>query len=605
MSDIKNAVRVYSDIEKLYRLLALYQGKREPLEKHLAIIRSRLDQNLRIESSGIQFDFLMTGVFSGGEEVFRSDQLETTLAYSLFCEGVKALVLSSDLTEKEILEWCILIRSHIESSQNHREEDLASVLWKTPLPNVRVYLYNALLSTSLDGVLTDEENKNEWNEGYNFGDVKDEFGELATDATKAALRDNNENKPSWYKRDEEWEIPSGNLILREVGMAEDLDMDKIKRLKEELADASVSDRARRLIRFDENELSNLRQEMETYDQNHVEFNLVAKDFLVLLQSQQAEASDSLLALKSLTTLVDSVVSRFHAGLIVFIMKRLAELKTKEHAKDWHQQIETRIAEALTNTKNQKIVAEAFSMPARRTIAGQLLSFIKRDQRAVIFDFLQAAGESDENAHGLQYFLEILVKKDPDIEQIFFQWGEGRLLELIPALKFLPWDKKDHFYARCLSHRSVRVAEAVASQVGELNLSARDAWPLFARLSLVGKKTWIESLMKSSKPDVWRPFVREAIRSGKWIEDSYEYMLAWAKLGFQMLGPESLTLFEPIVSSRRLILWPKFPQERLAVLNAALQLVGPVWNEPIRNWASRESGVIFQDSGLKERLRRRG
>jgi len=577
------ASRIYRDIEKIYRLIGLYQGNRQQMEQHVKIIDKNVELSLRsadIKIQHLRFDFMMTGVFNDGDEVFKAEQPEQTLAYMLFCESIESLLLSRDVTAFELLDWCLLIRERV--SRTDQPSDLATLLWKNPFPHIRCYLYNLLLETGVD------DKTKAW--------ASKELVDLGK--TEFLEREQISDETGWHARDREWVLPSGDLVMeRNLNFEENLS--DLEKLRDELADASISDRARHIIRFRKDELEGLSTELESYDFNHIEFNLLAEYFELLepLSKLEIESKSTQLILESLSRFVSSIVERFHGGLLVFLLHKLEAISEKPKWKSFRDKIYKSLTDALAFPKNVKNIAVAFSEESRVNIAKQLVPYIRRDHWGTLFDLLL----QEKNSESLKAFLSVLTQNDETADGNLWALGESRLSYAIPLIRSFEWAGRERFFMRCLFHRSSTLMRATLPFMMELPVKAQEGLALFDRLSENEKKLLAESMLMSAFSKERAPFVLEIVRSGRWADGSADLMSIWIRVAFKFLGSSSFEAFDAYVSHRRFMFWARFPKEREAILTLALQQREPQMQEIIRKWAERERSLLFQKSTLKQKL----
>ncbi|MBN8555020.1 MAG: hypothetical protein J0L93_06205 [Deltaproteobacteria bacterium] len=581
---------VYRDIEKIYRLYALYSGRVQAMEPHVKLIDQSLAQHLRGKDADLdwmQFEFLMTAVQSQGENVFISKQPETTLSYALFCEGIRALLISKNISAREVLDWCTRIRKYFIEIEKPEGSllDLASVLWKNPHPHLRVYLFNSLLELK------------EVDPAAEGLELKNETGGLLDKDDDDLNNTGNNSKDEWHSRDMDWELPSGDLVFSQMDAEEDLLKDKLTHLKQQLSDASINDRAERIMRFQEAEIEALKNEIETYDQNHVEFNLLVQFFTTLSESSDATSLGNALILENLKKMASSIISRFHGGLILFFLKRLQDYQTAKGSDQVTESLKKSLMEALAKPDHLRLLAEALTDASRYKIAKQLVVYLSRESQSHLLDFLI----DQQNKAGIQHFLMMLIETDPTLDQDIFQWGDQRLIQVLPVLQTIPWSARSRFLIRCLRHRSLELNRAALPIIADLPIKSSEAMALYEKLSAHDRKILVDSFSNRPVLAEWAPFIQQVIRSGYWSLDNSDIALAWARAAFRYLGRRGFELLDPFVSSRKFILWPKFSVEREAALIAALQIKEPQLRAQVNQWAAREKGLFFQDSELKQKL----
>jgi len=330
MSSQKHAEALYRDFEKLYRLAGLYQNNTRQMEKQLQFVDNNLVQHL-LQPFGaggkVQFDILMASVYHSGEEVFRSKTPEFTISYSLFYEGIKSLTFTGGLKAGELWDWILSVKDCL--AQMQEDQDLASMLWRKSYPHIKVSLYSALVSGA-SGAKGDESDGGELTGAlaFNISEDSEEFeAEFLKEVLSEEFSASNPDTPSGLEMIE-WDLPDGDLVSKKLFSLGVMDDKASERLKKELADAAISDRAKGLVRFEREEVANLKQEIESYDQDQIQFNLV-NFYLSLIEKEEglsSKTSEDLL--QAVESIVQAIVQRFHSGLVLFVLQRLG--KWKDH-----------------------------------------------------------------------------------------------------------------------------------------------------------------------------------------------------------------------------------------------------------------------------------
>lgn len=597
MNAEKHAEAIFRDFEKLYRLSGIYGDNPQQIRQQMGFIDNNLENHLVGEfgrGGSVRFDILMSSVFFKGEEVFRSKTPEFTLSYALFYEGIKSIIFKGGLTAQELFEWIQAVKSVLKESDDEEgsDQDLASVLWRQSSPNIKVSLYNLFA----DYVDVDSETQLR---SLNIED-SDEFEEaFLKEVLEGEFKDTDE-KPGLEKgwqTDPQWELPSGDHIIDRLRSVGDYNEKIADRLKRELSDAAVSDRAKKIVRFSPVEIDALRREIETYDENQVQFNVMVH-YLSLLESEQKhrESTVSFIS-ESVRNIVRGVIKRFHAGLLLFTLKRFRKWKKSEALMSRLESIEPEIKKSLGDESNLEILAEAFGNPARIKIAKELIPFL--EPRFYQFTFNHAVSRKDVTAQ--KNILQSFIDVGAPLDQLAINWGEKELLAALPVLAEFDWEGRNQFLIRCLRSRSPKVSEATTEYLPRMEVNPGEAAQIYGRMRPIGRKKFLTALARSATRTSWKDFITQAIRKGVWQKADDESMALWINLGFKYMGQAVASVFEPFIFSRKFVLWPKFKNEREAILNVALQSKEPAAQSLIRSWAQSEKGVIFQNSELKSRL----
>lgn len=597
---------VFRDFEKLYKLVALYKGNKEQLAPHIRNIDASLQETLDdpdFPEGLIQFDFLMQAVFSEGFEVFRASNPELTMSYALFCEGVRSVVAVKGLKGQEILDWCLFLREALKPREGD-PVDLASLLWRNRFQHLKIHVFNALLSVEEIG----------WSSGV--ADLTDEFNPFATD-DELAIDKRIENEQlarskkfsleggaggvettTGTRKDDWWALPTAQKFLH---LSSKLEAYEIERLRSQLADASYSDKAKNLVRFRPDEVQALGKELESYDANHIDFNLL-NHYLNLFETGGDLSSEArALALKRLETLSKEILNRFHAGLILFLMGRLNELKNRPELKAFIAEISKWIQAALDKPENRQMLLDSLETEEGRKIAYELLPHIERKEWTSLLDTLI----SRRRKLALNFFLQFLMKQSEDIEKTFFGLPPERLKALLPLIRDVRWDGKSRFLQRCLTHKSPIVAEATFPFLVDVDLSPEQLLSIYRRLPDSLKARWSESILLERRFERWVPFCRALLKSNEWRQLG-ETAAVWAlRLIVQTLGEEALDQLENWISARSFWLFPSFPKERDICLSALMISRIPELKQRVDYIVDREAGLIFQSGRLKERLKGRG
>jgi len=606
MKSENRSVAVFRDFEKLFKLAAFYQGQKDVLMRHVDMAGRNLATQLEdpdFQEGILQFDLLMTAVFSEGKEIFRSDRPESTMAYALFCEGVKSVIAARGLSGQELLQWVMLLREHLTPGKKE-QGDLASVLWRNRFQHLRVSIYNALLEVEdigQESLSPGEENDilavearadSLLEESALAGDFsKRRFGPgslgLGSEAVLAGGR---------FSRDEFWSLPS--IDRRAMRTLQPLSENEVNKLKSQLSSASYSERARNMLRFSASEVAPLRAEMESYDSNQIEFNLMTQIFVLLEQGDSESKAHFEMCRRQLEEMAQSIIERFHPSLILYFLKRLSAVKKHSSLAELIAGVNEKIRKSLESIDNQILLLEALGSPDSKASALQLLKLIPNDKWMGILDILIAR----RNERLLVEVLALMREKDPNFSSSLLALGFERLAGLIGPISRLNWPEKGAFLGKCLASRDSRLVGEALPLINQIEMPADLALSVFQRVDAGMQRLWMDRLLVEGPLDHWRAFVRGLFVSQVWRKVSEEPAVLMLKIFYKYFQLSSISELKPFVEERRLLLWPAYPRERDLILSALLTSkdrgLEPIKSEILK----QESRVYFQSSSLRERLR---
>jgi hypothetical protein len=607
MKSSNRSVAVFRDFEKMFKLSGLYQGQKDALGHHVNLIGKSLSNTLDDPDFGegvVQFDFLMTAVYSDGHEIFRADRPELTMAYSLFCEGVKSILVSRGFSGTELYDWVQLLREHLRAGRND-QTDLASILWRNKFQHLRVSIYNALLE--VEDIGANPLSREEKADILELGESADELVEqsaLAGDFANSKRLGQGKLGPGEEKvgttikdpRDEFWSLPSvEKRLVKTIKPLSETDAD---RLRNYLADGAYSERARGILRFTAAELSPIRAEMESYDANQIEFNWMTRIF-GLLETSNAEGSDFLhFSRKQLEAVAQSIIQRFHPSLILYFLKRLNSVKSKVHLTQTVQEILDRIRKALENPDNQVLLLDALSSPEGKASAIQLLKLISADRWKVMMDLIIAR----RNEKVMIDVLDLLREREADLAEFLWNLGFERLAALIPAVAVLNWEGRGTFFSRCLLSRSPNLIQQSLPFLSIIQLPVDAALQAFQRANHSNQRLWLEKLIVDAAFPHWRDFVRALFAKQLWRNAPEDVAILMLKVFYRYLQAPCIKELRPFVETRRLIFWPAFPQERDLILSSLLTSRDRGLEPSRTELIKQESRLVFQSSSLRDRLR---
>lgn len=580
----KPARSVYRDFEKLYRLLTFYDGNLGQLAPHLKMIDQSLCQELeKAGGSGFTYELMMSRVICLGEEVYSSDTPEMTMVYRLYSEGVKSITLLPRLRAEELLNWLVVIRNALVAGQ----EDLGALLWRSSCPNIRVALYNALIQS--DGLAreflldsTDLQDVDSLLERENRMDA----GEGSHEGTKLE-QETSEHDPYW-------ELPKVGHAFHSNYLS-DLDEKKLNELYDELSDISITDRSKSIVKFHEEEIRTLHEELQNYDATHVEFNLILREFSILASGTFSQhAQDK--AKESLTALASSVIEKFHGGMILLYLQKLEKLSKKES--HLTQELSNKLQEILVERSNAEILTKAFEIESRKKIAIKLTHYMTPVQWTRLIDWMI----EHNMTNAAQNFLSGLARSGVDLEKAILGWGRDRLIFILPILGGIQWDKKNDFLKRCLGSRFAKISSFASRSIAGMDLRPAEAKKIYRGLPEEAKTIWAKTFFNEPTQSSWIKFMEMALEEGLWIDDDSKRMEAWVLVFVKYLGTKATSLLEPLVKSRAFFFLPKYPREREAILNASFQTRNLVMKKYFDHLVENEGKLLFQSSELKERLR---
>ena len=606
MKSENRSAAVFKGFEKMFRLSGLYQGNRDVLMQHVNLIDKTLSDALEdpeFQEGLLQFDFLMTAVYSDGNEVFRPDRPEVTMSYSLFCEGVKSVIVSRGFSGLELFEWISLLRDYLRPDR-FDHSDLASILWRNRFQHLRVRIYNALLEVDEIGenllapgeetdVLAIEENADRLIEDAalegdfkkkRFGQGRLEMGEkTAIHSVQGAM-------------DEFWSLPSADRrALKAIHLLSDAD---VNRLKATLSDASYSERAKNVLRFSPSEIAPIRSEMESYDANQVEFNLMTQLFDLLDSELSGSENFSATAQDQLARIADSLMGRFHPSLILYFLKRLNACKRRPQLTSLVRTVTENLRKSLDLPKNQMLLLEALASPAGKPSALQLIKLLPLESWKTVIDILILR----KNERLLVEVLDLLKSQDRKFEETLLSLGVDRLSSLVPSIMRLDWGEKKSFLVRCLSFRNPDLIRETLAFVASLEMPHEMAWQNFKRLGPADQRLWLDRLLAEGVLPQWRDFARLLFTKQSWRDAPDEVAVLMLRIFYKYFQSLSINELKPFVEERRFALWPAYPHERDLILSS-LMTSRDRGLEPARSqMIAQESRLFFQSRDLRGRLR---
>ncbi|PIR23574.1 MAG: hypothetical protein COV44_02300 [Deltaproteobacteria bacterium CG11_big_fil_rev_8_21_14_0_20_45_16] len=539
----------------------------------------------------------MSSVYFNGEQAFRAKTPEFTLSYALFYEGVKSINFLGGLTAEELFEWVEMIKKALREGDgldSDSESDLASVLWRKSSPNIKVSLYNRFSDHDVGS-------ETQALQSLDIAEDSDEFeAQFVKEVLEGEFGDQKDGLDKSWNADGTWDLPGADLIVEKLGALGLYDQKAADRLKQELSDAAVSDRAKKILRFIPQEIKALRREMESYDENQVDFNLLVHYLGFLEKTKELSEAQAGSLMSSVKTIIQSVIKRFHAGLLLFTFKRFRLWKKFPELNKRFSDIEQELRLSLSTEKNLEVLAEAFANSSRQEIAKELVLFCDPKYFQYTFNILIQRGSSV----GQRRFLDTLIKNGVDLEKLLPSWGEKEILAALSELQELRWPKFPVFLAQCLQARSPRVIEKACEHLERVALPGEVSLKIFTGLRPNLKRKWLIELQKLSNFDAWKDFVRMAFDVGAWRDSPEDEMALWFIIGLKILGAKLVETLDFYVKARKFWFWPKYPKEREVILSVAVSSTDRALQSEFRRWIGSEKKLIFQSAKLRSKLKAR-
>ena len=571
----KKMDKVYNDLEKFHRVIGYYEGQEiKPLEIHERHINLSLEQNLRQSEEyirRIQYDLKLSEVSCDNRIVFRPDKLEASLVYSLFSEGIQSLVCLRDLTASEVRDWCLLIRGTLLDFDRGGLDDLASVLWKAPFRNLRSRVYNSLL-------------------------------DLAAEESPRRLKEAKKKLDnSWHMRDQEWVVPEASNVVRSESAHKAVDTESITKNYQKLSSPEIREEEEGALKLDTMELSILSEEMASYDENQVQFNLLNMliSSLLELPAETSQLREGIVArLQSLTA---AIVMRFQPGLMLHLIDQLEKMSANHLAAVGSGILET-ISNTLKQPASEKRLIASLKDAERSVVSRRLLPYIDPVQFKAVIEHFLLQDEKD----ALVEFLDMMLKRDLPHDKLMFEWGEDILVGVLPLLRRLDWPTKYNLLERAIRSPYPKLARQASFFLANMKLDSQIALQVYDRLPDEIREIWIRALAESQPQPHWKVFILKMFQTHRWTLANESmmrsrFMLGWAELALKYIGMGALSLFEPYVRGRKMIWWPKHSSEREAIIKACLQFKPAEGDKKHLEWLLPETSVFFQKREIKDRL----
>lgn len=574
---------VYYDFEKVYRVLGYYDGQEmmplENLERHVDV---NLERSLRSSQEyirRIQFQLEMLEVLAEGRAVFRTDKPELSLVYTLFSEGIQALIALRELDASDLKDWCLLVKSTLKNFDEGATQDLASLLWRSPSRNIRTRIYNSLSD-------------------YASGSEKPKEPGAEGPAAEAEVTE----VKSFHRRDLEWDVPEASKVDRLPEAQEKLSKGGVERVRSRIESLEIQSEVPDELRLSPLELNTLADELSFFDQNHVDFNLLNWQ-MQYLSGGGSDSQGFQSACEQMALLSSKIVSRFHPGLLYFLLQQVQGL-SGNHLSPLRSRIETEIKKTLRMPANEKRLLGSLKDPERARVAKRLFPYLDSSQFASVIDFYLAFDDKD----GLVEFLKVVIQQNEEVESLFFSWGNERLYQILPLFRRLDWPKKYVFLKRAIRSASPKIVKQASYYIVNIPFEAQLALDTYLQLSDEVKEIWMRAFCEQPVASDWILFFEKLFSSGAWMQAKStafqtRLMMGWAEAAIRVAGPRSLPVFDPWIKSRKWHLWPKFPEARSILLSCLLSKrelrSAPEVQEVFRS----ELSVMFQPKSLKLGLKK--
>jgi hypothetical protein len=592
---------VFRDFERLYKLVAFYRGDRRQLDRHIQQTDAALQSSLNssdFDAGLVRFDFLMQAVLADGREVFRADRPELTMYYALFCEGVKSILVSRGLTGEELFEWCLLLRESLKP-QDVGSLDLASILWRNKFNHLKIQVYNALLNVDEIG-LVESAIRNETGPvdiedaraGRSLTSLGGESNPILSETEAFRIRQKEKERDHW------WALPSSKYF---VHAAVTLNESEVAQLKVHLSDVAYSERASAIVRFHPDEIDAISSEFESYDANHIEFNLLEHLFQVCL-TEESESNLPLTHLrKRFESVTQSVLHRFHSGLILLMLKRFQSLKKHAHLKPLVDSFVASLKATLKKPEAMKLVLESLESDEGFRTGKEILPFFGKDAWTAMLDILL----EQKRSKGIVRLLEFIQSQTSDFEATMFSWGSERMARTVPYWGGLAWKEGDfdRLVMKAMNSQSGELQAAALPFLASLRLTREQALGVLARISDESRtKLFLEMGRREDLGQEWQGIVVAVLDRQLWFEYSESSALAFLRFALIVLKNNAIRYLEAVIRARKWRFWPRYPEERETALVALSQTKDPAVAAAAKSICREEASVFFQSESLKERLR---
>lgn len=545
-----------------------------PLEVHETHIQQGLETHLRDPKEylrRIQYNLQMTEVLCKQRSIFVTDKPELSLVYTLFSEGIQALIALRDLSAHDLKEWCLLVRKTLIEFDDGNMKDLASVLWRSPSRNLRTRIYNLLSDLEANAGIVEEP---------------------ASDAV------------SWHNRDQEWDLPEAKNIQR-AGMNTEVSSDRVAHMKRQLESLEVGSELPAELKLNPEEITTLSHELSFFDQNHVDFNLLNWMFQSSTSSNSLDSSTLKFIEEFLGNLSKGVVTRFQPSLIFFMLHEIRKLSTND-LKNLRVHIENEITKTLRHPANEKRLISSLKDPARAEVTKKLFPYLDPAQFATVIDFYLTFNDKD----GLVEFLKVILDQHPDADNIIFGWGEDRLSQILPLFRRLEWPRKYDFLKRAVRSTSSKVAKQASFYIPNISLDAASAIQTYKNLADDIKEIWMKAFLEQPTRPHWIPFFGELFKTGAWALASNKVLghrisMGWVEVAFRYSQESAVQWVKPWVTARKFFFWPRYPDLRECCLTPILQQKQLRSLPAVQELIQSEAKLPFQSDELRKLLKGAG
>lgn len=546
-----------------------------PLDVHEKHIQQSLEAHLRDPKEylrRIQYNLQMTEAMVGARPVFKTDKPELSLVYTLFSEGIQALIALRDMSAHDLKEWCILVRKTLLEFDDGNMKDLASVLWRSPSRNIRTRVYNLL------------------------SDLEAELGTVEDSS------DPNKTGPSWHRRDQEWDLPEAKNLTRRGLDNADASSDRLQQMKNQLQSLDVGGSLPAELKLSPAEISTLSQELSFFDQNHIDFNLLNCFLQNATQSKEMEPATQKYLSQTLANVAQGIVSRFQPSLIFFLLHEIRKFSSGQLL-ELKAKIESEITKTLRHPANEKRLISSLSDPVRAEVTKKLFPYLDSAQFATVIDFYITFNDKD----GLVEFLKVILEQHPDADNIIFQWGEERLSHILPLFRRLDWPRKYDFLKRAVRSSSMKVAKQASYYIPNIPFETKQALQTYQALHDDVKEIWMKAFLEQPSRENWIPFFAELFKSGLWFLANSKVIgnriaIGWVDVAMKYVKERAIAWISPWTSARSFFLWPQYPEPRECCLMSLLQQRSLHGHPDVQNLLKREATLLFQGSELKASLK---
>ncbi|TVQ80931.1 MAG: hypothetical protein EA369_01170 [Bradymonadales bacterium] len=581
MSSSKEVVGLYREFEKLFKLCTLWSGEPRQLETVLEATQASIDQAFREREEPYFFDIFSARVNHDGQPIHQTEGSSFSLSYSLFCEGVRTIIVLPSLGSQELFQWVKQIYSHLKQEEKGEPGDLATKLWKLPTTSLRVQLYSGL---GLEDF------------GLQILELGDQVEEILVDAT-AARKDESVFR-ALSAGEGGWDLPIAEKFdLEEVAEEDRLSDSAVEDLKKDLQSIGVSEKAEKILAVSKREVEILREELSSFHLDLIEFNLL-NQYLGLFPKASEELRKELEG--HLVGLMTSILDRFHPGLILFLSAYLR----KWAGQDWAQQVQDQFEEAIqkafeSEAKLKVLVLAAADSKKARMVKG-LLEHLSEEQIPRALAISAQHGTADSR----RLIFDALVRQRKLLkpQKLFSTQDSDLIRAYLPELMEEDFEGKDQFLVQLLRSPDPEISSRVAQRIDSLLIPPPAALKLYESLSMDNRGLWLKALEKPERPALWREFLIRGLEAGRWAMGSETLARSWVRALIAQLAGDCLQHLLPIVRARVFFFFPRYRNERLWILRELFSIEDPQWKEALSEIREMESSWVFQSSESQRILR---